>query len=103
MNGVTDSLLSTEMRYLIRVFGARALALGIGYLGSDEPNRRRWRRIGLLVDGLDNVNTVIELRGLLRGDREFRTLLRLIAVTGPYAVLGAAGALQSRLAAVAPK
>jgi len=97
MNGVPDAVLSTEMKYLIRIFGARALALGIGYLGSDEANRRRWQRIGLMVDTLDNVNAVMELRRLTRGDHRVRALLSLVAVTGPYAALGVVGALQSRL------
>lgn len=103
MNGAPDTLLSTEMKYMIRIFGARALALGIGYLTSDESNRRRWQRIGLLVDSLDNINAAIELRTLERGDQRIRTLLSLIAVTGAYALLGAAGLAQSRLAADAAK
>lgn len=98
MNGVPDSMLFTETRYLIRIFGARALGLGLGYLGSDEINRRRWQRIGLVVDTLDNLNAVMELRKLDRADSRVRALLSLIAVTGPYAVLGALGELQSRLA-----
>ena len=99
MNGVPDSMLSTKTRYLIRVFGARALGLGIGYLGSDEANRLRWQRIGLLVDTLDNLNAVMELRKLHCGDKRIRALLSLIAVTGPYAALGALGAVHARLAA----
>ncbi|WP_241010670.1 hypothetical protein [Mycobacterium camsae] len=91
------------MKYMIRIFGARALALGVGYLSSDEPNRRRWQRIGLLVDVLDNVNAAIELRKLERGDQRIRTLLSLVAVTGPYAALGAAGLVQARLATDATK
>jgi hypothetical protein len=96
MNGVPDSMLSTELKYLIRIFGARALALGVGYLGSDEPNRGRWQHIGLMVDTLDNVNALIEMRRLKRGDPKIRSLLSLMAVTGPYAMLGAAGALARR-------
>ncbi|MEE3755146.1 hypothetical protein [Mycobacterium intracellulare] len=96
MNGVPDHLLSTELKYLIRIFGARALALGVGYLSSDEPNRRRWQYIGLMVDTLDNVNALMELRRLKRGDPRVRSLLSLMAVTGPYAILGAVGALQRR-------
>lgn len=95
MNAVPDSMMSSELRYLIRIFGARALALGIGYLTSDERNRRRWQRIGLMVDTLDNVNAALELRSLGRDDPRFRTLLRLVAVTGPYATLGAVGAISS--------
>lgn len=99
MNGVPDHMLSTELKYLIRIFGARALALGLGYLGSDEPNRRRWQHIGLMVDTLDNVNALMEITRLKRGDPKIRSLLSLMAVTGPYAMLGAAGALQRRCGA----
>lgn len=94
MNGVPDQLLSTETKYLIRIFGARALALGIGYLGSDEPNRRRWQYLGLMVDTLDNLNAAMELKNLERGDPRVRSLLSLVVVTGPYAMLGAVGAIQ---------
>ncbi|MCV7076061.1 hypothetical protein AWC27_03765 [Mycobacterium szulgai] len=94
MNGVPDQLLSTETKYLIRIFGARALALGIGYLGSDELNRRRWQYLGLMVDTLDNLNAAMELKNLERGDPRVRSLLSLVAVTGPYAMLGAVGAIQ---------
>ncbi|OSC42669.1 hypothetical protein [Mycobacterium decipiens] len=96
MNAVPDRMLSTELRYLIRIFGARALALGVAYLISDEHNRRRWQRIGLMVDTLDNVNALIELSRLERGDPRVVTLLRLIAVTGPYAALGAVGVVQAQ-------
>lgn len=96
MNGVPEDMLSTELKYLIRIFGARALALGVGYLGSDESNRRRWQYIGLMVDTLDNLNALMELRHLERGDPRVRALLSLMAVTGPYAMLGALGALQRR-------
>lgn len=99
MNGVPDEVLGIELEYLIRIFGARALGLGIGYLSSDDIHRRRWQRIGLLVDTLDNVNAFLELRKLRRGDRRVRALLSLVAVTGPYAALGAVGAVQARLAA----
>lgn len=96
MNGLPDDTLSTETRYLIRIFGARALGLGLGYLASDEAHRRRWQRIGLVVDTLDNLNAVMELRKLDRGDSRIRALLSLVAVTGPYAALGALGVVHSR-------
>lgn len=100
MNGVPDHVLSTELKYLIRIFGARALALGIGYLSSDEPNRRRWQYIGLMVDTLDNLNALMEMKRLERGDPRIRSLLSLMAVTGPYAMLGAVGAVTRRCGAV---
>lgn len=96
MNGVPDHMLSTELKYLIRIFGARALALGVGYLGSDEPNRRRWQYIGLMVDTLDNLNALIEMKRLARGDPRICSLPRLMAVTGPHAMLGAVGAVTRR-------
>jgi hypothetical protein len=95
MNRVPDHMLSTELRYLVRIFGARALALGVGYLTSDEANRRRWQRIGLMVDTLDNLNAAMELKSLERGDPRVRSLQSVIAVTGPYAALGAVGVIQA--------
>lgn len=100
MNGVPDHVLSTELKYLIRIFGARALALGVGYLSSDEPNRRRWQYIGLMVDTLDNLNALMEMKRLERGDPRIRSLLSLMAVTGPYAILGAVGAVTRRCGTV---
>jgi hypothetical protein len=49
-----------------------------------------------MVDTLDNLNALMELRRLERGDPRVRSLLSLMAVTGPYAILGALGALQRR-------
>ncbi|MQA09512.1 MAG: hypothetical protein GEU98_13350 [Pseudonocardiaceae bacterium] len=39
-----------EVVYLIRIFGARAVALGVGYLASDRPARTMWQRLCLLMD-----------------------------------------------------
>jgi hypothetical protein len=41
----------------------------------------------------------MELSKLPRGDSRVRALLSLVAVTGPYAALGAAGLLQALLSA----
>jgi hypothetical protein len=53
-----------------------------------------------MVDTLDNVNALLELRRLKRGDPKIRSLVSLMAVTGPYAMLGVAGALQRRCGTV---
>jgi len=39
--------------YVVRMFGAREVAVGAGYLLSDENGRRLWARLGLAVDALD--------------------------------------------------
>lgn len=53
-----------------------------------------------MVDTLDDVNALMEMRRLKRGDPKIRSLLPLMAVTGPYAMLGAAGALQRQCGTV---
>ncbi|MEU6039700.1 hypothetical protein ABZ801_30285 [Actinomadura sp. NPDC047616] len=74
-----------ELRYMIRVFGSRALALGLGYLLSDPPARRRWRRLCLVVDVCD---TAAGVAHLVRGDVPRRSAAGLAAITGGYATLG---------------
>ncbi|MFA1543397.1 hypothetical protein [Actinomadura monticuli] len=39
--------------YVVRMFGAREVAVGAGYLLSDENGRRLWARLGLAIDALD--------------------------------------------------
>ncbi|MBB3049635.1 hypothetical protein FHS23_000630 [Prauserella isguenensis] len=79
-----------ELMYLIRVFGSRALALGWGYLLSDGSARRRWRRLGLLVDLCDTADGFAHI---VRGDVRRGAAVGLTAATGAYAVLGVAGVL----------
>ncbi|GAA1888867.1 hypothetical protein [Actinomadura bangladeshensis] len=73
-----------ELRYLIRVFGSRAVALGAGYLMSDPATRRRWWRLCLLVDACD---TAAGLVHLARGDVPRGSIAALVAITGTYAAL----------------
>ncbi|MEU5880210.1 hypothetical protein [Spirillospora sp. NPDC047279] len=75
-----------ELRYLIRIFGSRAVALGLGYLLSDPEARRRWRKLCLLVDASD---TAAGIAHLVRGDVPRATAAGLTAMTGSYAVLDA--------------
>ncbi|MFA1548760.1 hypothetical protein [Actinomadura chokoriensis] len=42
--------------YMVRAFGAREVAVGAGYLLSDDNGRRLWARLGLAVDSLDLVS-----------------------------------------------
>ncbi|TDC51808.1 hypothetical protein E1281_19940 [Actinomadura sp. KC345] len=73
-----------ELRYMIRIFGSRAVALGVGYLLSDPAARRRWRRLCLLVDACD---TAAGLVHLARGDVPRPAAAALVAITGTYAAL----------------
>ncbi|MCP2337104.1 hypothetical protein [Actinomadura rupiterrae] len=50
--------------YVTRMFAARELALGAGYLLSRGPARKTWARLGLVVDGLDTVNGLRSRPGL---------------------------------------
>lgn len=50
--------------YVARMFAAREIALGAGYLLSDDHGRRLWARLGLAVDSLD-VLSGLKTRGAL--------------------------------------
>jgi hypothetical protein len=71
--------------FVTRMFAAREIALGAGYLLSAEPNRRSWARLGLAVDGLDTLNALRSRRGL-----PLWVAAGATAVTGGCAALGAA-------------
>jgi SnoaL-like domain len=78
---------SPELDYMTRIFGARALALGTGYLVSRGEARRTWQRIALGVDVSDTIAGIGHLR---RGDVPTRSAVMLTALTGAYAAVGAA-------------
>ncbi|MES9543104.1 MULTISPECIES: hypothetical protein [unclassified Actinomadura] len=50
---------------MVRMFAAREIALGAGYLLSgDDSGRRLWARIGLAVDSIDLVSGLKTRKGL---------------------------------------
>ncbi len=49
---------------VVRMFAAREIALGAGYLLADDSARRVWARLGLAVDSLDVVSG-LKTRGAL--------------------------------------
>lgn len=83
--GIGDDRDVPELRYMIRVFGSRAVALGLGYLLSDPAARRRWRRLCLVVDVCDTAARAVHL---VRGDVPRGAAAGLMAITGGYAALG---------------
>ena len=78
-----------ELDYMTRVFGIRAVALGLGYLTSDGAARRRWQRLALMCDVSD---TLAGLGHLRRRDLPLASALATTALTGGYALVGAAKA-----------
>lgn len=62
-----------------RVFGVRAVTLGVGYLASSEEARPLWHRLWLLCDAADTAMGVAMLR---RGRLEGRSGGAGIATTG---------------------
>jgi len=77
---------SPELAYMTRVYGVRALVMGFGYLTGDTTERKRWKRLGLIVDTTDTING---LEHLVRRDVPVRSALCMLLLTGTYAMLGA--------------
>ncbi len=75
-----------ELTYLTRIYGARALAMALGYLTSGPEERRRWKRFSLAVDTSD---TLAGITHLVRRDVPLRAALGMTALTGSYAAIGA--------------
>lgn len=91
--GVADS---PETAYLTRIYGARAIALGAAYLLAGPVERRRLQLLSL---GVDLSDTLTGAGHLVRRDSEPRAMVGLTALTGGYALVGAARTLATRRAA----
>src|SRR4051794_3282447 len=74
--GVDDS---PALRYMNRVFGVRAISLGVGYLASRGQARALWRRLWLLCDGAD---TAMGAAMAARGELSGLTAAQARAITG---------------------
>lgn len=75
-----------ELDYMTRVFGIRAIALGLGWLTSHGAGRRRWQRLALMCDVSDTLAGIGHLR---RRDLPRAQALATTALTGGYALVGA--------------
>jgi hypothetical protein len=53
--GTREDRITPELEYMTRVFGVRAVALGVGYLASAGQARGLWHRLWLLCDTADTV------------------------------------------------
>ena len=76
---------SPELDYMTRIFGARAFALGSGYLLSDGDARRLWQRLAFVCDVSDTLAGIGDLR---RGEVARSSALAAVALTGSYMLVG---------------
>jgi hypothetical protein len=53
--GLPEKRLTPELIYMTRIFGVRAIALGVGYLASSGEARGLWHRLWLLCDTADTI------------------------------------------------
>ncbi len=90
--GVPAERVTPELEYMNRVFGVRAVTLGIGYLASSGEARNLWHRLWLLCDAAD---TVMGARMASRGELGGLSAAAGLATTG--------GAMAIDLAAFAAK
>jgi hypothetical protein len=88
--GVPARKVTPELEYMNRVFGVRAVTLGVGYLASSGKARDLWHRLWLLCDTAD---TAMGTRMVARGE--------LPAVTGGAGLLTTGGAMAIDLIALA--
>jgi hypothetical protein len=70
---------SPALIYMNRVFGVRAVSLGVGYLASRGTARELWHRLWLLCDGAD---TAMGAGMAARGQFPALTAARALVVTG---------------------
>lgn len=88
---------SPALDYMNRVFGVRAVSLGIGYLASRDEARAVWHRLWLLCDFAD---TVMGVRMVRRGELGAVTAIQALALTAGAAAIDIAGAKSAGLEAV---
>ncbi|WP_245662583.1 hypothetical protein [Nocardia vermiculata] len=77
---------SPELTYMTRIYGGRALAMGVGYLTGGAAERRKWRQLSLFVDSSDTLAGAVRVA---RRDLPLRAGLAMTILTGSYAAVGA--------------
>jgi hypothetical protein len=70
---------TSALIYMNRVFGVRAVTLGVGYLASSGEARSLWHRLWLLCDGAD---TVMGARMVVAGELSGLSAVQALAITG---------------------
>jgi hypothetical protein len=77
--GVPRADESPALIYMNRVFGVRAVSLGVGYLASSGEARKLWHRLWLLCDAAD---TAMGAGMTARGKLSPLTAAEALAITG---------------------
>ena len=75
---------SPALIYMNRVFGVRAVSLGIGYLASRGEARKLWHRLWLLCDTADTAMGAAMVAG---GELGAVTAVQALAITGGATVV----------------
>ncbi|MBK5117051.1 MAG: hypothetical protein JJE23_09060 [Thermoleophilia bacterium] len=70
---------TSALIYMNRVFGVRAVTLGVGYLASSGEARSLWHRLWLLCDGAD---TVMGARMVVAGELSGLSAVQALTITG---------------------
>ena len=91
LSRMAGSAHTPELSYMTRIYGARAIALGASYLMAGPGEQTRLQLLSL---GVDISDTITGAGHLKRGDSSRRGMVMLTGLTGSYAALGAARALQ---------
>lgn len=92
MFGVPRTDDSAALIYMNRVFGVRAVSLGVGYLASEGEARRLWHRLWLLCDVAD---TAMGAGMARRGQLPVLTAVQALAITGGAAAIDLAAMARS--------
>jgi hypothetical protein len=87
---------SPALIYMNRVFGVRAVSLGVGYLASDDKARRLWHRLWLLCDAADTAMGAVMMA---RGELPPLTAVQALAITGGATAIDLAAMAQPAAAA----
>jgi hypothetical protein len=76
---------TNELTYMTRVYGARAIAMGTGYLTATPHEQARWAKLSLAIDISD---TIAGTHQALQHTAPRRTAAIMIVLTGTYAAIG---------------
>jgi hypothetical protein len=82
--GLGEKQVTPALEYMTRVFGVRAVALGVGYLASSGDARRLWARLWLLCDTAD---TVMGAGMIASGRLDPKLGVSALGTTGPAMAL----------------
>ena len=90
---------SDELSYMTRVYGARAVAMGTGYLTATPHEQARWAKLSLAIDISD---TIAGTRQAFPNRTSRRPVAVMIVLTATYAAVGLAAARAQSVFTSAP-